>query len=279
MISRIATADGLSLVGEARGPDDGPLVILLHGGGQTRHSWDETLGQLAAAGYRAFAYDARGHGESDWSPTGRYDGPAFADDLAIVAAELGRPAALIGASLGGLAAMAALARAPSPPFWALALVDVVPRMNEAGRDRVRAFMAAHPDGFASVDEVLAAVADYAPQRDRPPARAGIAKNLRRRGDRYYWHWDPAFLDHRQYDLGAVAIEDVLQRSAIPLMLVRGGRSDVVTDAEARSFSLAVPRAEVVEVAGAAHMVAGDDNDAFGRTILDFLARARTAAVL
>ena len=62
-----ASRDGLRLVGDVRGPVDGQLTVLLHGGGQTRHSWKGTADQLIESGYRVATYDARGHGDSGWS--------------------------------------------------------------------------------------------------------------------------------------------------------------------------------------------------------------------
>ena len=63
---------GLELAGDVWGPADGPLVVMLHGGGQTRHSWKSAGAKLAANGMRVVALDARGHGDSAWHPDGDY---------------------------------------------------------------------------------------------------------------------------------------------------------------------------------------------------------------
>jgi pimeloyl-ACP methyl ester carboxylesterase len=57
-----------------------------------------------------------------------------------------------------------------------------------------------------------------------------------------------------------------------MLLVRGARSEVVTKEAAQAFLRAAPSAEYVDVAGAAHMVAGDRNDIFTASVLDFLQR-------
>lgn len=92
-------------------PDNSP-VVLLHGGGQTRHSWRNTGRELGAAGWHAIAVDLRGHGESGWSPDGRYDLDRFAGDVNAITAHLGRAPVLVGASLGGLSSLAALGDQP-----------------------------------------------------------------------------------------------------------------------------------------------------------------------
>lgn len=273
-IAYVKGAQGLRLAADLAGPSDGSLVILLHGGGQTRHSWSDAQRRLAEAGYRVIAYDARGHGDSDWSATGDYAFASLADDLREVLAYGGRPAALVGASLGGITSMMALAGDSPPPCWALALVDVVPRMNLDGRARVLEFMAAYPEGFASIDEAIEAISAYLPHRaGRPKAALGAMKNLRMRQGRFYWHWDPAFLKNRLTDLPFAGLESTLQSGIFPVLLVRGGLSDVVTEGDAQSFAAAVPKAEISVITGAAHMVAGDRNDAFGSVILSFLRRA------
>jgi len=267
--------DRLRLVGERWGADaDRGTVLFLHGGGQTRHSWARSAARLASAGYLAVAYDARGHGESSWDPQHDYSLDAFVDDLVAVAAMLREPAILVGASLGGTTALAAAGEHPGLAR-ALVLVDVVIAVEAAGVDRIRAFMTAHLDGFGSLEEAADAIAAYNPNRPRPRTLDGLRKNLRPREDgRWYWHWDPAFMtigdeprrhsDPRRLRAAAAAV-------SVPTLIVRGARSDVVSDAGLADMRAAIPRAQVAQIAGAGHMVAGDDNDVFAAALEGFLA--------
>lgn len=252
-----------------------PLVVLLHGGGQTRHAWGGLGHRLAASGYAAVALDARGHGESDWSDDGDYSQDAQLDDLVTVLGQLPRPAALVGASMGGITSLLAAGEGRAD-VWGLVLVDVVPRLEPKGAKRIMAFMSSNPEGFASIDEVAEAVADYLPNRTRPPDPAGLAKNLRRDPDgRLRWHWDPRFLERVSlHPPDANRARAAARGVHAPTLLVRGALSDVVSVAGAEEFLSLVPGAEFVDVQDAGHMVAGDDNDRFGSTIIDFLRRYR-----
>jgi pimeloyl-ACP methyl ester carboxylesterase len=70
---RIFEGDGnIRLAADVAGDPLQPAVVLLHGGGQTRHSWSGAFQALARAGYYTVNIDARGHGESEWSADGRY---------------------------------------------------------------------------------------------------------------------------------------------------------------------------------------------------------------
>lgn len=269
---------GNRLVADVCGRWSGPAVVLLHGAGQTRHSWGKAAAVLADQGCFAVRLDARGHGDSDWDPAGDYSYESFADDLRAVIRQLGRPVALVGASLGGMTSLLAAGDAPAVDCTALVLVDITPRGNEAGRDHVRQFMRANPDGFASVEEAAAAVTAYLPDRPRPADPSGLRKNLRLREDgRYHWHWDPAIMAGNGSSRSiahshADRMEEVARQVSAPVLLVRGARSDVVTEADAAAFQRLMPKAEQVDVAGAAHMVAGDRNDRFNHAVLDFLKR-------
>src|SRR4249919_249197 len=154
--------DGNRLVADVAGDAGGPPVVLLHGGGQTRHSWGTTLGALADKGWRAYAMDLRGHGESEWAADGDYTLDAFAGDVLAVSRTLDAPPALVGASLRGIASLAAIGEHPDQNVArALVLVDVAPRIEVAGRDRIGAFMAERMDvGFGSLDEVADAIQRY-----------------------------------------------------------------------------------------------------------------------
>jgi pimeloyl-ACP methyl ester carboxylesterase len=275
-IEHFRTPDGLTLAADIGGPKDAPSIILMHGGGQTRHSWAGTMAHLVAQGYRVVNVDARGHGDSDWSPAGDYGFAAQAGDLMAVLATVGRPVALVGASMGGITSFYTIGSHPGPVADALVLVDIVVRPAEAGAKRIKAFMSANPDGFASVEEAADAVAAYYPERPRPKDISGLNKNLRRREDgRYHWHWDPRML--RRTDIPEPPhFSDTLIAVAggvkVPTLLVRGGKSDIVDDEGVAEMLRLLPQTEVLDVAGAGHMVAGDKNDRFGAGVLDFLRR-------
>ena len=180
------SGDGLTLVGDVDGPDGAPLILLMHGGGQTRHSWSGAMKSLVAAGYRVANLDARGHGESDWSRTKAYSIHDRVKDIQAVIDQLGRPFALVGASMGGLTSIHAVGLGLDPS--AVILVDIVPDMEPAGVSRIVNFMNANHGGFASLEEAADAVAAYYPERPRPKDPSGLMKNLRLRDDgRLYWH--------------------------------------------------------------------------------------------
>ena len=267
------------LAADAHGSPGAPPVILLHGGGQTRHAWGGTAAALAAAGWYAIALDLRGHGDSEWAPDGDYRLETYAADLRTVAASLPRKPAVVGASLGGLAAIIADGEGREPIASAVVLVDIAPRTQEKGVSRIITFMTSNPDGFASLEEAADAVAAYQPQRPRPKDLNGLKKNLRRGPDgRYRWHWDPRMISGERR-INGTRDPDRLERAArnlrVPTLLVRGRMSDVVSEADARAFLATVPGARYVDVSGAGHMVAGDQNDPFTVAVVDFLAAVRT----
>jgi pimeloyl-ACP methyl ester carboxylesterase len=280
-------ASGNRLVGDVFG-ERGPPVLLLHGGGQTRHAWRKTAETVARMGYTAYAVDLRGHGDSEWVKDGGYGFPDFAADVralaAALAAQRGMRPVVVGASLGGIASLLAEGgegRPNGPLFAALVLVDITPRVDLDGVARVHGFMRAHADeGFGTVEEAADAVADYLPHRPRPRSNEGLKKNLRLHPDgRWRWHWDPRFLDgRRRVGPGGGEVERLLvaaaKRIEIPTLLVRGASSELVKEEHARELLELVPDATYVDVSGARHMVAGDRNDQFTAAIKDFLSKLR-----
>jgi pimeloyl-ACP methyl ester carboxylesterase len=269
-------AGGLRLVGDAVGPEDGAPVLFLHGGGQTRGSWGTTAARIARSGVLAISLDHRGHGDSEWpaaSDAGAYDLSQFAGDACAVAAELGRPPVVVGASLGGLAGLMAEGE-HGPVLRALVLVDVAPRLENEGVSRIIGFMQSGLDGFASLEAAADAIAAYLPHRKRPRDLSGLAKNLRERDGRWHWHWDPRFVRRTSGDpsFSRERLQAAARALRIPTLLVRGRMSDVVSEESVRELRDLVPHAEYTDVAGAAHMVAGDDNDAFSAAVVSFLAR-------
>ena len=283
---RLDAADGVTLAADVAGDEADRTVVLLHGGGQTRHSWGGTQRDLAGRGFHVVSVDLRGHGESDRSPDGDYGPDVFPRDVEAIARRFDLPV-LVGASLGGIASLLAIHRAPEPIASALVLVDVAPNIEPAGVDRIRTFMRSHIEtGFASLDEVADAIQAYNPHRPRPTDLSGLEKNLRRRDGRWFWHWDPAFMDGRHAESDETRIHEMEERSAaleeaaraltLPTLLVRGRQSDLLSEEGARRFRELAPDAEYADVEGAGHMVAGDRNDVFTDAVVDFLERHRAA---
>jgi len=264
------------LTADVGGDPSAPTVILMHGGGQTRHSWHRTTERLVADGYHVVSLDTRGHGDSDWSPSGEYGIEVLAADLLAVIATLQTPPVLVGASLGGSTGLYAVGNSSSPIARALVMVDVIPRVDPVGAERIVSFMRSHAGGFADLEDAVDAVAAYNPHRPRPTNPAGLMKNLRRKADgRWYWHWDPQIVRTPGRLEPPDLVEPLLaaaSRVRIPTLLVRGLLSDVVTDAGIAELRGVLPDLEVYGVAQAGHMVAGDKNDVFSKAIGAFLRR-------
>ena len=273
-------AGGVRIAGDSWGDPSGPLVLLQHGGGQTRHAWKGAGEKLGSAGYYAVAFDARGHGDSDWAPDGRYGQDVMVEDLKCVVSALGnRRPVLVGASMGGGTSLVAVGE-DHVDATALVMVDIGPRVESEGVGKIHAFMTQKPEGFDSLQEVADAIASYQPHRTRPRTLDGLAKNVRLGADgKYHWHWDPRYRDgRRDLEKRRQRLEACARRLTLPTLLVRGGLSDVLSEEGAQEFLRLCPHSEYVNVTGAAHMVAGDRNDIFGTSVIAFLRRVVPAGL-
>lgn len=285
---RFETAPHFFIAADAYGNPENPPVLLLHGGGQTRHSWGDTAQRIAEAGYYALALDARGHGDSSWSANAEYGIEFLVEDLKAVIRQLGTKPALVGASMGGLTALLAQGESKEPISSAIVLVDIAPKAEQKGIERIFAFMSAHAaQGFASLDEAAEAVAAYLPHRPKTEDTSRLEKNLRKRADgRWYWHWDPAMLKVWKRQTTETTPDQQIRNEerlfnaahhlTVPTLIVRGGMSDVVSERIMAEFLDAVPHVRSVSVADAGHMVAGDSNHAFTRAVLGFLEEVYSA---
>ncbi|MEO7067933.1 MAG: alpha/beta fold hydrolase [Rhodanobacter sp.] len=282
------SAGGLNLAIETRRPNGRPVLLFAHGFGQTRGAWTGAATTLADAGCRCVTFDSRGHGESDWLAGGDYRMEQFADDLLAVARAQPEPPILVGASMGGLLGLLLAGEVRPPPFRALVLVDITPRWETAGVERILAFMQAYPEGFASYAEAAEKIAAYLPQRREQKSEARLRQILRTGEDgRLRWHWDPALLVDLVRE--SVRYQPRLQAATakidVPILLLSGARSDVVSHATVDEFLQRVPHAQHVELPHATHMLAGDANDAFTQEVSGFVqsldpmaARPRASAV-
>ncbi len=276
-IFHFRAGDSLELVGERLSADghlqSRPPVLLAHGFGQTRQSWNQTQYRLALAGHDSLSWDMRGHGDSARNPAGvRYQAEQFREDVIAAARQLPGAPILVGASMGGLTGL--MAQAQQPLFSALVLVDVTPRWEAAGVQRIQAFMTAHPHGFDSFEHAAEAISSYLPHRRERKTPEQLASLLRNDPDsgQLCWHWDPRMLS--EFVAGSEHLQEAISDAAasidIPMLLISGGRSDLVSAQTVAHFLELAPRARHVQLPKATHMLAGDDNDAFIDTLLQFL---------
>lgn len=264
--------DGLALSCDMHGNASDPALVFAHGFGQTRLAWQGSAARLAGQGFLSLCFDARGHGSSGWQPQGDYSLDQFVADQASLARYAGPSAVLVGASFGGLIGL--LAQASQPQLYrALVLVDITPRWETAGVERILAFMRAHPDGFESLEQAAASIASYLPHRRETRSPQRLQPLLMQREDgRYRWHWDPALLDRvaENSERHQVALIEAARQIRVPVLLLSGSDSDVVSQSTIAEFLQLVPQARHIVVPRATHMVAGDRNDLFTDAVLSFV---------
>ena len=220
--------------------------------------------------------DLRGHGDSDWSHGGDYELRDFSEDVAFLIETLEIQPSLVGASLGGLVGIYLEGRYRPGSISALVLVDIVPNINVLGAEKIKDFMLEHSKtGFTSLSEVSDILSEYNPHREKSSDLEGLKKNLRKRGEKWFWHWDPLFIssergkenpDMRNPEL----LNELCSNISVPMLLVRGKLSDLVTEVQVSEFLERFPRASFADVSDAGHMVVGDKNDAFANEVIEFL---------
>jgi pimeloyl-ACP methyl ester carboxylesterase len=268
--------EGVRIAGDAYGDPEAWPVLFLHGGGQTRHAWGTSARRVAERGWRAISVDLRGHGDSGWAANGDYSFTAYCADCISVADQIGKPPVLVGASLGGIAAALAEGLSDRVVSSGLILVDIAPITNPEGIQRIREFMQSGIDGFDSLDEAAIRIAAYTPHRVREVNLEGLKKVLREKSNRWYWHWDPQVISQGRTEVVAREhsrlLDVAMNNISVPVLMVRGLLSDVVTQESVDDLLKKIPDAEVVNVEGAAHMIAGDQNSIFSDAVITFLER-------
>lgn len=268
--------DGLTIVADTWGEPSAPTVLFAHGGGQSRSAWGATARIMAKAGYYAVSLDLRGHGASDWADDGDYSFAAYVRDFAAIIPQLGDRAALVGASLGGRASLL-MATTHAEMTAAVILADVTPRIDEDVADDMRDFFHASVAGFDSLDAAAATLSALA-AHGRPPRPDRLRGNMREKDGRFFWRWDPRFVEDR-FVKGPDQLA-LLERSAAelttPTLMIRAGDSTVVRPEHVAHFLSIAPHVETRIAPGIGHMLTGDANDAYAPLALAFLQRVYPA---
>ncbi len=246
----------------------GPPLLLLHGGAQTAHSWDEVAPGLAQD-HHVFALDQRGHGDTAWAAGGRYRRDDFvADVVAFLDERRWSGATLIALSLGGLNAIATAASHPAR-VRGLVVVDVVPTIAPAGGQAIRAQLAVRD--FASFEEAVERAMAFNRHRTRANIEERLRHALRPLGDgRWTYKFDPAIGSGLESDFER--LWEQVRGIRCPTLLVRGAESAILTADGAARFTRELPGAELAEVPAAGHSVMGDNPAGFLAAVRPFLAR-------
>ena len=267
--------EGSDIAASIFGKESDPLVVFLHGGGQTRFAWDKAAKNISEKGFFVITYDLRGHGDSFWSQEGKYTILDHKKDLESILKNTNRPANLVGASLGGMTSLLLAGDERSSNLCkTLTMVDIGVYPNQEGSEKILNFMGSASKGFKSLEEAASYISKFLPHRQKPKDLSGLNKNLRKKeDDRFYWHWDPKFLegrDRKNNEEYFKPLEVAANNVKKPTLLIRGALSDVLTEEDKNFFLNIVDHAEFEEIKNASHMVAGDKNDIFQSAIYKFL---------
>ncbi|HEY2330479.1 MAG TPA: alpha/beta hydrolase [Acidimicrobiales bacterium] len=266
-VSRHTVLRGMRFHFTEWGDPGAPPVVLLHGGNQSSHSWDLVSLHLADR-YHVFALDQRGHGDTEWSRELDYSMDAMVDDaLALIAdQQLGQPI-VIGHSMGGRVTLSTAVRERGFAR-AIVVVDVGPELSAEGTKVVGDFIA-HNIEFDDLEVFLDNVARYDRFRSREHIARTVKYNLLVRADGKY----VSKVDHRRLPGGSLSdltLDDV-KGIECPVLLVRGGESDVLLADAADRFIAALPNGRMVTVPNVGHNVHGGNTPGFLDAIGPFLA--------
>jgi pimeloyl-ACP methyl ester carboxylesterase len=245
-----------------------PEVVLLHGGAQNAHTWDTVA---LALGRPLIAVDLPGHGRSGWRADRDYWPARNAEAVAAAVAALApRARAVVGMSLGGLTAIRLAAVHPDL-VRRLVVVDVTPGVTAEKSAPISAFVQG-PETFGSFDELLDRTVRFNPSRSVSSLRRGLLHNARPLpGGRWAWRYDRLRPPGGELDFAGLWAD--LAAVTVPVMLVCGADSGVVSDEDRAEFRRLLPGARLETVDGAGHSIQGDRPVELAALIDDFVFRS------
>ena len=247
------------------GAQDLPPLLLLHGTNQSSHSWDLVSLALASS-WHVFALDQRGHGDSEWSRELDYSTMAMAEDAIAFARDrkLARPI-VVGHSMGGRVALLAALREPDFAR-ALVLVDSGPEMNAPGGRTIRNFIRNNRE-FDNLEQFVDNVVAYDPYRKREHVERTVKYNMFQRADGKYVSKN----DHRRTANSRTLIDlDDVSALTHPVLVVRGGNSNVFTPEAGERLVRTLPDARLVTVPDCGHNVHSQNTPGFVAAVKPFL---------
>jgi len=255
------------------GNPNNPSILLLHGFAQSAHSFD-FVSLCLADQFHVLVPDLRGHGDSEWAMDEDYSREIMLKDLKSFIDVTGcKPVIIIGLSLGGTIGYKFAADNPSI-VNALVIVDVAPRVEHSGVKRVRNFVEIK-DYFDSIDEMVAAVRTFRPDRTKEQVLGSITRNAKQHSDgRWSWKYDPVLRHqtsrYRQTEKDVSEGWKTLESVTCPTLFVRGSESDIVTPQTAQELVRRMQNASQVTIKNAGHLVTTDNPKGFIEGVNPFL---------
>jgi pimeloyl-ACP methyl ester carboxylesterase len=255
-------------------PGQTPL-LLLHGIGQTAHTW-AYFATVMQGHFRVVAVDQRGHGDSSWAMDGDYSPPAHGRDLDAFIEKLKlEDFALVGFSMGGRNAMWLTDR-HAMKIRRLVIVDAGPERPHSAGSQARQFMSG-PDVLGSVEDFVERAIRFNPRRSRETLRESLLHNLRRLPDgKWTWKYDPVLRQPNRRMSPAGDLWPVLAKIACPTLIVRGAESPALPSEQAARMAEVIPDARMVTISAAGHTVMGDNPMEFEAKVKPFLVDESTA---
>ena len=247
-----------------------PPFVLLHGGAQTAHSWDD-FAPVVRTDYHVYALDQRGHGDSDWAPDGDYHRTTHCKDVAAFVSTLDMgPHLLVGLSMGGINSITYTARYPER-VRALVIVDVGPEIETKGRENIQDFVSGI-DELDSFEAFVERAHTFNPRRSLDNLRQRLSHNLKQQPNgKWSWKFDQTRRrDGAQSGLNPDELWEDVRKIQCPTLIVRGGESDILSPQAAERLQAAIPNSRLSVVSGAGHSVMGDNPDGFAQAVQEFL---------
>ena len=271
--SKILTANGINIHYLEWGAEGAPPLVLLHGLRGHARVWED-VAEALCGDYHVYALDQRGRGDTDHAPGGDYSTDAFVADLAGFVDVIGLDKfILFGHSMGGRNSMAFAGQYPEQ-LERLCIVDIGPRIEPAGGNRITEELRSLPPQFDNFEDALAHV-----QTGNRFASESVMR--RRLGGQTYetsdgkigWKFDPAIREQRINGTAAPAADlwPALERITCPTLVVRGTETDLLTEETARQMIDTLDQGTLVEIERAGHMVFEDNPADFIAAVKNWLA--------
>ncbi|MDJ0687119.1 MAG: alpha/beta fold hydrolase [Xenococcaceae cyanobacterium MO_188.B32] len=252
---------GLRLYLCAWGPEEGPLVLCLHGILEQGAAWSEVAIRLAQKGYRVIAPDLRGHGRSDHvGKGGSYNLMDFLADIdAIVDFLADRAFTLVGHSLGSVVAAIFASIRPQKVKNLVLVETILP--TEAEEENAAEQLATHLDYLASppkhpvfpdVEAAAERLRQGTPAISKPLAMLLAQRITEPCEGGVRWRWAPLLRTRAGIGFNGIGRSrylGLLKKIKVPITLVYGDKSILNRDEDLAEQQAAMPKAQKVVLSG------------------------------